>query len=377
MFYTEKDMKKVAIIEKYIIGVVRIEDVAGKMWCNIRTAYRKIKAYRERGPSGLLHWLKWRSSNNKSNNLCHLEHYANLKKYKGFGPTLFAEEMEELFGISIHPEMMRRKMIERWCWLPKHHKVVVERKPRERRSSYGMMIQFDGSYHPWLETEEKRCLLAAVDDATGDIVEAMFTQSERLEDVIAFWEKYFKKHGKPASIYIDRHASYKVNHPQDQFDEEMLNRFQRAMTYLGVEVIYAKSAEGKWRVENKFKLLQDRWIKYLRLAGVKDYDEAQKYLTKVIVPKLNEKFRVEARDTWDFHVPMTKRDEEYFERYFAKHTKRTINKVWVVQYMNKKYQIPVWQELAWTKKVTILESHLWNIQIRSWKICLPFTYLRS
>lgn len=108
-----------------------------------------------------------------------------------------------------------------------------------------MMVQFDGSYHDWLETGEKRCLLAAVDDATGDTLEASFTQSERLVDVIAFWENYFRKHGKPASIYLDRHSSYKVNHPQDQFSEEMVTRFKRAMTYLGVAVIYAKSAQGK------------------------------------------------------------------------------------------------------------------------------------
>jgi hypothetical protein len=74
--------------------------------------------------------------------------------------------------------------------------------------------------------------LIAVDDATGDIVEAKFGESERLEDVIAYWERYFKKNGKPASIYLDRHASYKVNYPQDQFSEEMLTRFKRAMTYL-------------------------------------------------------------------------------------------------------------------------------------------------
>jgi hypothetical protein len=75
-------------------------------------------------------------------------------------------------------------------------------------------------------------MLIAVDDATSKIIEAKFAKNERLIDIIEFWQNYFNKHGKPASIYLDRHSSYKVNHPQDQFDEEMLTRFQRAMTYL-------------------------------------------------------------------------------------------------------------------------------------------------
>lgn len=377
MFYTENDMARLSIIEKYLWGLIKISDVAERLKCHERTAYRKIKWYRERWPSWLIHWLKWKRSNNKENKLWYLEHYANLQYYKDFGPTLFAEEMERLFWIEIHPETMRRKMIERWCWLPKPHKVIVERVKRNRRPSYGIMVQFDWSYHDWLENGEVRCMLIAVDDSTSEIIEAKFTKNERLSDIIWFWKNYFNKHGKPVSIYLDRHSSYKVNYPKDQFDEEMLTRFQRAMTYLWVEIIYAKSAQWKGRVERKFKVLQDRWIKMLRLSGIKDYESAQNYLNNIIVPQLNEKFKVKAQKPWDFHVQMTNKDKKYFEWYFAKKIKRNINKVGIIQYMNKKYQIPKWQELEWTNKITILESHLWNIQIWSWKTKLPFKIVCS
>jgi hypothetical protein len=38
-----------------------------------------------------------------------------------------------------------------------------------------------------------------------------------------------REYGKPISIYLDRHATYKVNSPEDIFDEELRTRFSRAM----------------------------------------------------------------------------------------------------------------------------------------------------
>jgi len=44
-------------------------------------------------------------------------------------------------------------------------------------------------------------------------------------------------------------------------------------------------------VERKFAVLQDRGIKELRLAHIKNYETAQEYLSTVVVPELNKKFR--------------------------------------------------------------------------------------
>jgi hypothetical protein len=50
--------------------------------------------------------------------------------------------------------------------------------------------------------------------------------------MVTFWREYFMRYGKPGVIYVDRHATYKVNHERDWFDEEMVTRFQRAMRRL-------------------------------------------------------------------------------------------------------------------------------------------------
>jgi hypothetical protein len=67
--------------------------------------------------------------------------------------------------------------------------------------------------------------------------------------MIEFMLESFEKNGKPRIIYVDCHATYKVNNPNDQFNEEMKTRFKRGMEALGVLVIYSKCPQGKGRVE--------------------------------------------------------------------------------------------------------------------------------
>jgi hypothetical protein len=50
----------------------------------------------------------------------------------------------------------------------------VVRVRRERVESYGMMSQFDGSYHDRFSDGNKECLLVAIDDATGKPIKMVF-----------------------------------------------------------------------------------------------------------------------------------------------------------------------------------------------------------
>jgi hypothetical protein len=116
---------------------------------------------------------------------------------------MMSEKIELKTGYHIPIETVRHKMIEYGYWLPSNHKKKVGHNMKERRIGYGILVQFDGSYHDWLGTGEIKCLLIAVDDATGEIIEAKFRQSERLEDITAFWESYFHQHGKPVRIILE------------------------------------------------------------------------------------------------------------------------------------------------------------------------------
>jgi hypothetical protein len=371
MLYNTTTMNKVVTIQKYIDKSLSIEDAMKHLQCSERTIYRYARIYKEHGPPWLRHWLSWRRSNNRNKKRDRLEKYARQERFRWFWPTLLAEKIEEILWYPVPVESLRRRMIERWVRMPRKPR-KVKRTPRKRKQWYGMMIQFDWSYHDWLENGKERCLLLWVDDATWKCMHVKFTKNESIDDVISYREEYFEIYGKPSIIYLDRHASYKVNHRKDQFDHTTITRFETAMRYLWIHVIFARSAEWKWRVENKFKLFQDRWIKELRLAWIDTYDEAERYLQEVVVPSLNKKFGIESEVKWDYHVKLTGKDKQQLERYFAKRTKRKISKVWVVRYQWGKYLVKKWQTLNWTRDVYVLESHLWNLQMWNWDLQLCF-----
>lgn len=369
-FYTfnEKEMEKLQTIEKWDKKVLEIEDVCDRFLCSKRTAYRYLCRYRALWPIGLQHWLKGRLSNNRWDKLEWIKLYALKKKYKDFWPTLLAESLIAELGRdkkSIGVEALRLKMIEWWSWVVNERKHKVTRQKRERRAKKWMMSQFDGSYHIRLENGEEICMLLSVDDATSDLMRCRFTKWESLADMIMYREWYFRMYGKPQSIYVDCHATYKVNHEQDQFDEEMKTRFTRGMQRMWVTIIFAKCPEWKGRIERSFKTHQDRMIKKMRLLWIKTIEDANKYFDEIYRQEHNQKFWVKPVEEWDMHTPMTEDESLEFKRYFALETKRVIKKDGTVWYGNKVYQIKKWETLVYGKNVIAKESIDWEIRIFS------------
>lgn len=376
--YTDKDMKKIRIIEKFINWVITIEQAMWALNCSDRTIYRYQETLIKEGPPWFIHWLRWKASNHNPNTSKYSSIIPIISKsiFKDFWPTLLSEKLEEIYWYTINKESLRQVMIKQWLRIPQKRKIKIKRQKRERRPWYGMLIQMDWSYHDRLENWEKKCLLCAVDDATSKITFAEFSDWEWIKDIFEFWKKYLEINWKPQAIYLDSHSTYKVNHPKDQFDNEMKTRFQRAMEMLGIIVIYSKEPEGKWRVERGFLTHQDRLIKEMRLVGIKKYNQANKFLKDYYIKKNNSKFTVSAKDTWNYHTKITKKELIELEWLFAKNTNRTLRRDGTITYMNTIYQILKDQQLFWYK-LTVKESIYGHIRIFSWTHELQFTKLIS
>jgi hypothetical protein len=248
---------------------------------------------------------------------------------------------------------------------------------RDRRPRRGMMVQFDWCYHIWTEDWVEYCMLLAVDDATSELMYCRFTTWESLADMIVYREWYFKKHWKPQSIYLDCHATYKVNHWEDQFDEVSKTRFERWMKRLGVNIIFAKSPQWKWRVERSYRTHQDRLIKFMRLAWVKGMSEAQQYFDDIYQDKHNQKYAVSPEEEWDAHMEFTETERLNFKRYFALESSRVLKNDWTIQYNNKVYQIKKWQKLSCWKNITVYEAIDWEIKIYSGKDQLTIENIKN
>lgn len=357
---SQKEVSRYDIIQKAIKNEIKGIEAAEMLNLTARHIRRLKKNVSENGMQGLTHGGRGKPSKRKIAD----KEIAKIKKlihkhYHDFGPTFTAEKLEENHKIKRDPKTIRAIMIKEQLWKPKKKKKFEYRAWRQRRTAFGELEQYDGSYEYWFEDRgPKCCLLAAIDDAKGEITYAKFDQHEGVEPTCNFWEEYFEKHGKPHEIYVDKFSTYSMNHKVAKENLDTLTQFQRAMQQLNVGVINAHSSQAKGRVERLFKTLQDRLIKELRLNNISTIKEANEFLEKVFIPKFNAKFSVVPRSNANLHKKITQQERKQFPSIFSRHYERTIRNDYTVSYKTDWYQLEETQGVAMFRKevVTVEES---------------------
>ena len=161
----------------------------------------------------------------------------------------------------------------------------AHRRKRPRRALPGMMLHQDGSSHEWVPGRWWD-LIVTMDDATSDIYSAFFVAEEGTMSSFqgvseAIWAK-----GLFCSLYADR-ASHYWNTPEagGKVDKDTPTQVGRALAQLGIELIPAYSPEARGRSERMFGTLQKRLPQELRLAGITDMVEANRFLKEVFLPQ--------------------------------------------------------------------------------------------
>lgn len=309
---SSKELNRAAMLQRVINKTLTQKDAAQSLGITDRQLHRLMVKYRADGSAGLANKARGKPSNRQLPQTTKDRAIELVKtKYPDFGPTFASEKLAELDKLEIDHETLRLLMIKEGIWKHKQRK-ATHRMRRERRDCYGDMEQFDGCRHDWFEGRLPdgawATLLASRDDA-NNTVRAQFLDYEGTRPVMEFWRDYFKAYGKPTSIYLDRHSTYKVNSKNALDDDAMITQFERAMKQLGVEVIFANSPQAKGRIENLFGTLQDRLVKELRLAGISDIASANVFLQEVFLPAFNAKFCVTPASEVDVHRPLTANED--------------------------------------------------------------------
>ena len=168
---------------------------------------------------------------------------------------------------------------------PPKHRVRRQRMPRE-----GMLIQMDGSHHPWLGDQVPPfTLLIAVDDATSTVVDALFCEKEDAHSYFLMIQGLVQSPGIPIALYTDRHGVFK--HTPGPGLAGTSTQFSRAMEELGIQMIFALSPQAKGRAERAAGTFQDRLVTELRLSGASSIGEANRVLEQFL-PRFNQRFVV-------------------------------------------------------------------------------------
>ncbi len=244
-----EEIRRAGIAEKAIDRVITQKKAAGIIGVTERQTRRLIKRMREEGTKGITHRSRGRPSNRRMAQEVRARVMRLHKhKYWDFGPTFASEKLAENDGIELHPDTLRRWLVNegQWSW---QRKGRPHRQRRERKECYGEMVQMDGSRHDWLEGRGPWLVfMGYIDDARSKVY-GRFYDYEGTMPALDSFKRYSRKYGLPQSIYLDKHTTYrspaKSTLEEQLRGEESLSQFERAMKELGVVMIHANSPQAK------------------------------------------------------------------------------------------------------------------------------------
>ncbi len=266
-------------------------------------------------------------------------------KYQGWNYEHIHDALLERDEINVSSDTLRAWLLAAKLTVPKRRQPRKYMR-REPKAQFNEMLQLDGTFGDFLGDGRMLCLMHLVDDATKTSL-AILGDAESTESAMQILFQWCLKYGVPQAIYCDRHSTYKVNEKQRATIEEelesdkviRLSEFGKVCQRLGIKQIFAHSPQAKGRVEHKHLLYKDRWVKELKLDGIKTIVEANLYLATVggFIDKLNDKFTIEAREARPVCVLPTPTD---LAEQFAILNTRTVQNDYTVQLHNVVYQLP-------------------------------------
>jgi transposase len=339
---SQKELQRVSVITACVKGDMACASAAGLLCLSVRQIKRLKRRLREDGEAALAHANRGRPSPRR---LPERTRQAVLRlyrtKYAGFNDHHLCEKLNEVEGLVLSRETLRRLLRQEGLGPPRQRRPPAHRQRRLRVAREGELVQLDGSPHDWLAGRGPRLtLLGMQDDATGKILAAQFFLSESAEGYFHLLQSLLHRFGVPTAFYGDRSGIFVRNDSHWSLEEELdgqrqPTQFGRALCELGITFIAAQSPQAKGRVERLWGVLQDRLCSELRLAGAHDLDSANRVLRRFIAD-YNRRLARAPRDTAKAWRPAP----ENLERICSFRHERIVSNDNVVQWEGRRFQIP-------------------------------------
>ena len=298
--------RRVEIVTACTKGEIKPAVAAALLQLTTRQVRRLQKRLAEVGPAALTLDRRGKPSNHQLDpEVAKTALQLVRDHYSDFGPTLACEQLRNRHKVILSKETLRRLMIDAGLWTPKGVRRAALHQPRERRPCRGELVQIDGSRHDWFEGRRDACtLLVFIDDATGQLLQLHFAESETTGNYFEATRRYLTQHGKPQAFYSDRAAVFR----SPSATSGTCTQFQRALDQLGIELICANSPQAKGRVERANRTLQDRLVKEMRLDRISDIEAANAWCAKY-VERYNAQFAFAPASELDMHKPLFVEDD--------------------------------------------------------------------
>jgi len=371
-----KEIDRLTVIQRVQERCLSQKKAADMLGVSTRQMRRLAESYGQDGARGLVSKRRGRRANNAMESEFRQRVMALVaERYSDFGPTLATEKLEELHGLRVSRETLRKWMIGARLWTSRRDRAAQPHQPRPRRECLGELVQIDGCDHDWFERRGERCsLLVFVDDATGRLMELRFVTTESAFDYFDATKSYLRKYGRPVAFHSDKHSIFRVTREGSRGPNKGVTQFGRALAELSIEIICANTPQAKGRVERMNRTLQDRLVKELRLQGISTMEDGNAFLPR-FAAEFNARFARAPRNPHDAHRPLRSQDD--LDRIFTWREVRTMSRDLVVHYKRSTYLIrPTVETRGFTvakRQVDVLENAAGIVDIQYEGRSLPYT----
>ena len=344
---TQAERDRLVALKKAKKRLITQKEAAEELAITERHVRRLLQAMKQRGDKAVVHALRGLPSNRQIDEKVRSQAVKILSQdvYRGFGPTLAAEYLNDQHGVEVGRETTRQWMIGAKLWRARSQQVAKVHQWRPRRSRFGELVQWDTSEHDWLEGRgDQMLLIAMLDDATSRWF-ARFVKSDSTAENMNVLERYIKQRGRPLAFYTDKAAIFQTAEKSKRGqsgagrDRSELPPTQigRALQELGITWIPAHSPQAKGRVERGFSTAQDRLVKGLRVAGVSTIEQANHYLEMEFLPWCDGTIAIAPGNADDAHRPLEKHHD--LGAILSHVETRQVNNDYTIQFETKIYQI--------------------------------------
>ncbi len=292
-------MKRSQLLQQVIDGRLTLAAAAPLLGVSYRHAKRLKAKFIGGDPAALVHGNRSRAPANQCDAGVRRQVLElSQEQYRDFNDQHFVELLGEREGIDLSRETVRRWRRAAGQTAKRPRRAPRHRRRRERKEAAGMMILWDGSPHRWFGPDDAPCcLMAAMDDATGEVVGALFVPHESSWAYLRLLEQVIARVGVPHSVYQDCHSALRRNDDHWTHDEQLAGRQDptqvgAALAALAITPIFAGSPQAKGRIERLFETLQDRLVALLALAGISDIAAANAYVQNGFRDKFNRDYAV-------------------------------------------------------------------------------------
>lgn len=340
-----REQQRLHVITQLLAARLSGSEAADLLGISERQVRRLKNGYSQHGVAALVHGNRGKPSPGRLGDATR-ERILSLARgqYAGCNDSHLRDLLAQREGIIISRRSLARVLREASIPAARPRRAPRHRSRRDRMPQAGMLLQLDGSRHRWFGPDLPHCtLLAAVDDATGAVVAAVFREQEDAQGYLLLLRQILQHHGIPLELYHDRHSIFQRNpNTPLTLDEQLRGRpdptqFAQALLDLGITSIAASTPQAKGRVERLWGTLQDRLVVELRLAGVTDIEAGNTFLPGFLAVH-NQRFAVRADEPGSACRPLEA--DLDLDRVLSFRYRRTVANDNTVQFAGQILQIP-------------------------------------